>query len=128
MIAYWWKEAGPGLPHDVMRSHSEIVTAYNSQQTGFMVEFTATVTRLLRTDPAEGPYQRFIVQLSNGHSIMVHHNIELSKPVPVRPGDTVTIHGEYRWNAQGGVVQWTHRDPGFGIKHGWIEFDYVRYD
>jgi hypothetical protein len=44
--------------------------------------------------------------------------------VPFKRGDRVAFRGEYVWNAQGGVVHWTHRDPKGG--GGWIHWrDFV---
>lgn len=123
-----WRSFGPGLPVEVLRSHSDIYTAFVNEQTGMMVEFDARVQRLLPDERAGGQAQRFVVVLDNGHSLVVHHNLEESERVPLTPYDTVRVRGEYDWNPHGGVVYWTHRDPGLGLKHGYIEHKGTRYD
>jgi hypothetical protein len=51
----------------------------------------------------------------------VAHNIDVAPRLePLRIGDTVEYHGEYVWNAQGGVVHWTHRDPAGHHEAGWL--------
>ncbi|MEJ8567823.1 DUF3465 domain-containing protein [Elongatibacter sediminis] len=123
-----WRQFGPGLPGDTVRSHDRIAEAFARQQSGIMVEFDARVRRLLPDDTEGNPHQRFIVELDNGHSLLVAHNLKLAARVPLAVYDLLAIRGEYEWNAQGGVVHWTHRDPGAGVKHGWIEHKGVRYE
>lgn len=123
-----WRQFGPGLPTDTLHSHDRIAEAFAQQQSGVMVEFDARVQRLLRDDTHGNPHQRFIVELDNGHTLLIAHNIDLAPRVPLEPYDLLRIRGEYEWNAQGGVVHWTHRDPGMGLKHGWIEHKGRRYE
>ncbi len=116
-----WRQFGPGLPADTVRSHERIAAAFANRQSGIMVEFDARVDRLLQDDLEGNPHQRFIVRLDNGHTLLIAHNIDLARRVPLDRRDLIRIRGEYEWNSQGGVVHWTHRDPGLGLKHGWIE-------
>lgn len=122
-----WRQFGPGLPVEVMRSHSDIATAFANEDTGMMVEFEARVQRLLPDDRQGDHHQRFLVELNNGHTLVVSHNLSEADRVPLTPYDQVRVRGEYDWNPHGGVVYWTHRDPGIGLKHGWIEHKGVRY-
>jgi hypothetical protein len=93
-----------------------------------MVEFEARVDRMLPDDVKGTPHQRFILELDNGHTVLVAHNLGLAERVPLQEWDLVKVRGEYEYNPQGGVVHWTHRDPGAGIKHGWIEHKGLRYE
>jgi len=92
------------------------------------VEFEARVQRVLEDDTEDSPHQRFVVELDNGHTLLVAHNLDLAGRVPLAERDLIRIRGEYEWNAQGGVVHWTHRDPGVGLKHGWIEHKGTVYE
>lgn len=91
------------------------------------VEVNGTVDRLLADDNIGSRHQRFILELSSGHTVLVSHNIDLAERVPLNSGTFVTLRGEYEWNDQGGVVHWTHHDPQGRIEGGWIEVDGVRY-
>jgi len=111
----------------VVRSEGEIASAFAQRQSNLMVEFKARVQRVLKDDKQGTPHQRFIVELDNGHTLLISHNLELASRIPLEPWDPIWIRGEYEWNEQGGVVHWTHRDPGMGLKHGWIEHKGQRY-
>jgi len=128
VLALLWREFGPGLPVDTSRGDGGIAALYAQRQSDVMVEFEARVDRILRDDLEGSPHQRFILKLDNGHTVLVAHNIKLAARVPLQEWDLVTVRGEYEFNAQGGVVHWTHRDPGMGIKHGWIEHKGLRYE
>jgi hypothetical protein len=128
LLLVLWRQFGPGLPVDVTRRHDEIAAAFTDQRSGLMLEFDARVLRILTEAAPESPQQRFVVELDNGHVLLVVHDLERAAAVPLAPYDLVRIRGEYQWNEQGGEVHWTHRDPGFGLKHGWIEHKGKRYD
>ena len=42
-------------------------------------------------------------------------------------GDTVAFHGVYEWNAQGGVIHWTHHDPVGRHVAGWLKHNGQTY-
>jgi hypothetical protein len=128
IMALLWRQFGPGFPTDTAHGDGGIADAYANKQSGIMVEFDARVERLLPDDTDDNPHQRFILQLDNGHTVLVAHNLDLAERVPLEEWDLVRVRGEYEFNAQGGVVHWTHRDPGMGIKHGWIEHKGLRYE
>jgi hypothetical protein len=93
------------------------------------VEVTGKVRvyRLLREDDEGARHEKFLVLLSNGTTVMIAHSIDEAPPVPVHPGDDVTIHGEYIWNQKGGVIHWTHHSDSPRHEGGWIEFQGQRY-
>jgi hypothetical protein len=123
-----WRQFGPGIPGEVGHGAEAIAGMFASGQSGEMVEFAGRVQRLLADDEIDPPHQRFILELDNGHTVLIAHNLNLASRVPLKLWDSVRVRGEYEWNAQGGVVHWTHRDPGAGIQHGWIEFKGQRYE
>jgi hypothetical protein len=122
-----WRQFGPGLPVNVMSGDEAIAQAFADHRTDLMVEFTGRVQRTLNDELTGRPQQRFIVELDNGHLLLVSHDLEYAERVPLDTWDTVSIRGEYQWNEQGGMVSWTHRDPGIGLRHGWIDFKGRRY-
>ncbi|MFC3195130.1 DUF3465 domain-containing protein [Marinicella sediminis] len=90
------------------------------------VEFEARVKRLLSDDDEGSRHQRFIVN-TDGITVLIAHNIDLAPRVPVRPGDLIKVRGRYEWNAQGGVVHWTHHDPQNNMPGGWIQHHKKKY-
>ncbi len=72
-----------------------------------------------------GTHEQFIIRLtSQNMTVEIEHNISIARRVPVKEGDDVVVHGEYVWNAQGGLIHFTHHDPqgthenGYIIDHG----------
>lgn len=123
-----WRQFGPGLPTETLMGGSGIAELYAQQKSGVMVEFQARVYRILADDNEGARHQRFIVELTNGHTVLVSHNLDLADRVPLQELDLVKVRGEYEYNPQGGVVHWTHRDPGAGTKHGWVDLAGIRYE
>jgi hypothetical protein len=51
------------------------------------------------------------------------HNIDIAPRVDnLRTGDSIRFYGEYVWNAQGGLVHWTHHDPEGRHMAGWLKY------
>lgn len=104
----------------------ELIAAQNSRSRQY-VTATATVKRLLKDDTRGIPHQRFLIELSNGTTVLVAHNTDRAPKVPVHEGDTVTLHGEYIWTEKGGTLHWTHHSDSPMHESGWIEFNGERY-
>lgn len=96
--------------------------AFQKRDTGQWVEVTGRIKRLLSDDNEGSRHQRFILSVGDRSTLLVAHNIDLAKRVPVGMGDRVYVRGMYEWNDLGGLVHWTHDDP-HGIEVG----GYVRY-
>lgn len=108
---------------------SEIQAAYENETSDLQVLVRGVVDRHLADDLEGDKHQKFILRLASGKTLLVAHNIDLATRVPSSSlGKTVYVYGEYEWNAQGGVVHWTHRDPDGNHAHGWIQFDGTRYE
>lgn len=91
---------------------------FKQKQSGKMVKIQAVVTKILSDDIHEPRHQRFIVGLSNKHTVLITHNIDLAPRVTgLNEGDQLEITGQYEWNPQGGVIHWTHHDPN-GLRQG----------
>lgn len=98
-----------------------IAEAFRQQRSDVAVSGEGVVTRVLADDHDGSPHQRFLLALGNGQTVLVAHNIELAPRIAgLHEGDRVAFAGEYAWNAKGGVVHWTHRDPRGGHPPGWL--------
>jgi hypothetical protein len=125
-VVVWLAACGaPAKPDD-----AAIVTDFHNRQSNVEVTADATVVRLLpdRTS-ATGMHEQFIIKLSSADlTIEVEHNILIGTRVPVHEGDHVIVHGEYVWNAQGGLIHFTHHDPNGTHEGGYIRDGGRTYD
>lgn len=98
--------------------------AYELHQSDVQVQGRGEVIRLLRDDLKGSRHQRFIIRLDSGQTILVAHNIDLAPRVRnLKVGGLVEFYGEYEWNSKGGVVHWTHHDPGNNHVNGWLIYE-----
>ena len=98
-----------------------IARAFASGTSDIQVEGEGTVLRLLPDDLNGSRHQRFILQLGSGQTLLVAHNIDIAPRIDgLEVGDSVRFNGEYIWNAKGGVIHWTHHDPGGRHASGWL--------
>lgn len=101
-----------------------IAAAFQARQRGVQVRGSGVVSKTLRDDRKGEPHQRFVVRLASGQTVLIAHNIDEAPRIDaLRAGDTVQFSGVYEWSAQGGVVHWTHDDPGGDHAEGWIRHD-----
>lgn len=86
------------------------------------------VQRTLSDDRDGSPHQRFIIVTNSGQSLLVAHNLDLAPRLEgLSAGDEVSVYGEYEWNAQGGIMHWTHDDPQGTHETGYVEWRGRRY-
>lgn len=105
----------------LQRSDAALQAAFEAQRGDLQIEGQGTVIKVLPDDNKGSRHQRFILRLGSGQTVLVAHNIDLAPRVPgLAEGDTVTFFGEYEWNPQGGVIHWTHHDPGGRHVGGWL--------
>lgn len=107
------------------RDDSDLIRrAFENRQSDVQVQASGIVERVLTDDQDGARHQRFIVKLAGGQTVLIAHNIDLAPRVaPLSVGDRIEFFGEYEWNAQGGVIHWTHRDPAGRHVAGWIKRD-----
>jgi hypothetical protein len=105
----------------VHNTTSEIVDLFQAKRSDVQVEVSGRVIQLLPDDNDGSRHQRFIIELTDSHTLLVSHNIDLAPRIDtLKVGDEVSIFGEYEWNNKGGVMHWTHHDPDNRHPHGWI--------
>ena len=101
---------------------SAIRSAFNGRRSGVQVSGEGIVSKLLPDDNDGSRHQRFIITLSSGQTLLVAHNIDIAPRVEtLREGDSVAFNGVYEWNAKGGIIHWTHRDPDGKHEAGWLK-------
>ncbi len=105
----------------------EVLAAQANHHTNTEVTCTLPVKRMLPQDNKGEKHEKFILQMSNGSTILVAHNISRAPFVPISEGDLVTVHGEYIWNRKGGVIHWTHLSDTPKHPSGYIDFAGQRY-
>ncbi len=105
-----------------------LARAFARRTSNIQVEGRGVVRRVLADDNDGSRHQRFVVALASGQTVLVSHNIDLAPRVAgLREGDAVSFSGEYEWNAKGGVIHWTHRDPARRHPAGWIKHNGAVY-
>ena len=106
----------------------ELFLAIQNRSSDVQVIGNGEVVKLLPDDTRGSQHQRFLVELANGHTILIAHNIDLAPRVDaLREGDEIGFYGEFEWNDKGGVVHWTHHAPGKRHPDGWLEHRGKRY-
>jgi len=99
-----------------------LARAFRERTSNLQVEGRGEVTKLLADDTKGSRHQRFILRLRSGQTLLIAHNIDLAPRIPgVKERDQLSFYGEYEWNAQGGVIHWTHRDPAGRHLAGWLK-------
>lgn len=98
--------------------------AVSNHTSGVQVAGNGVVVKILADDNKGSRHQRFIVRLDSGRTLLIAHNIDLAPRIAtLREGDEVSFNGEYEWNTKGGVIHWTHHDPGGSHPAGWLKHD-----
>jgi hypothetical protein len=91
-------------------------TAFDEHKSGSQVSGEGVVSKVLADDMDGSRHQRFILTLASGKTVLVAHNIDIAPRIEsLKSGDPVAFNGVYEWNAKGGVIHWTHHDPGGGM-------------
>lgn len=111
---------GPG-GSDISGAKTAIADAFREHASNRAVQGQGEVVAVLADDTRGSQHQRFILGLAGGHTLLIAHNIDIARRIPdLQPGDRIRFKGVYEWNPKGGVVHWTHRDPGGRHPGGWL--------
>lgn len=107
----WTKQAGTTTLQD----------AYNKKLNNIQLHGEGVVVNILADDLKGSRHQKFIARVGPKQTVLVTHNIDLAPRVRhLKQGDNVSFYGQYEWNVQGGIIHWTHHDPGGRHVDGWL--------
>ncbi len=107
---------------DRFTDNSTIRAAYDHQQSDIQLKGKGVVKKILPDDKKGSQHQKFILNMHDGLTLLVAHNIDLAPRVNnLNEGDTVEFYGEYEWDKRGGILHWTHHDPAGRHLDGWIK-------
>jgi hypothetical protein len=113
---------GPSPTSLTPASQQVLLSAIDEQRSDVQLEAEGTVVKVLPDDTRGSKHQRFLLEVAPGKTVLVAHNIDLAPRIPnLREGDSVRFYGEFEWNDKGGVVHWTHHDPGGRHPDGWLK-------
>lgn len=102
--------------------NNTLTSAIRNHQSDVQVQGFGDVSRVPPDDNEGSRHQRFILRVSSGDTILMAHNIDLAPRItPLHVGDEVEFFGEYEWNPRGGMIHWTHHDPGGRHVSGWLK-------
>ena len=96
---------------------SQVASGFQQRESGIWLTVSATVTRLLADSYGQYQHQRFIVRCPSGQTVLIVNDVSIGQRVPVGVDQRVVVRGQYVWNAQGGLIHFTHHGDGNG---GWI--------
>lgn len=106
----------------------KIRQAFQQQQSNVQVHAEGRVKAVLADDNDGSRHQKFILELSNGLTVLVAHNIDLAPRIEnLKKGDVVEFYGEYEYNPKGGVIHWTHHYPQQRHIAGWLKYQGKTY-
>jgi len=101
--------------------------AYQKADTGSWIEVKGFVKKLLSDDNDGSRHQRFILNVGGRRTLLIAHNIDLAKRIPLGMGDRVQVRGMYEWNELGGLIHWTHHDPQEVEEGGYVRYRSMLY-
>ena len=118
-----------GFPEQqIETSDQSLIQAYKNRQSDIQVRGSGIVVRTLPDDTDGSRHQKFIVKITQDFTILIAHNIDLAPKIEtLRRGDQISFSGEYEYNNRGGVVHWTHHDPGKRHQDGWLKHNGKTY-
>ncbi|HUA08549.1 MAG TPA: DUF3465 domain-containing protein [Candidatus Acidoferrales bacterium] len=110
--------------HPEQPDNARICAAYGSGQSGVEVIGSGTVLALLGTSNGRsGEHEGFLLKLTGqcDLALRIETNVDITGPVPLQPGETVVVKGQFEDDADGGVIHWTHHDPSGRHITGYVE-------
>lgn len=110
-------------------SNDRLLQAFEDGRTGIWVSAQAPVVQSLGDEMIRGKtHQKFSIRPAENVTVQIRHSVEDAERVPVEPGDRIRVHGYYEWDARGGFIWRTFKDPDEPGGGGWVEHKGRRYD
>jgi len=110
------------LPSQTTDDLDRIARAFQQRQSDLQVRSSGQVIAVLPDDHEGSRHQKFILELPNGQTVLVAHNIDLAPRIQsIQKQDQVEFYGEYEYSDKGGVIHWTHHDPARKHVDGWLK-------
>lgn len=110
------------VPSQTTDDLDRIARAFQQRQSDLQVRSSGQVIAVLPDDHEGSRHQKFILELPNGQTVMVAHNIDLAPRIQsIQKQDQVEFYGEYEYSDKGGVIHWTHHDPARKHVDGWLK-------
>lgn len=106
--------------------NNDISHLIKARASGKIITIKAKVINILPDDNKGDRHQKMIVKVGE-NTLLLAHNIDIAKRVPVSINQWIEIKGEYEWNNKGGVIHWTHRDLRNRHENGWIKHNNKKY-
>ena len=103
--------------------NAAIEQAFANRESDVQVSGHGVVAKLLADDNKGARHQKFLVKINAVQTLLFAHNIDLASRIPLQINDTITFNGEYVYNPKGGIVHWTHLDPGGHHPAGWVKLN-----
>lgn len=111
-----------------VEDNTALQRAFSQKQSHVWLEGSGVVKKLLPDDTKGARHQRFLVSVTPEQTLLFAHNIDLAPRVQaLSVGDRLQFRGEYIYNPKGGIMHWTHHDPG-GKPGGWIRVNGKTYE
>ncbi|MDR0818101.1 MAG: DUF3465 domain-containing protein [Oscillospiraceae bacterium] len=115
-------------PVQISDSARIIEDLFNNKQSDVQVRGYGIVIRTLSDDNDGDRHQRFILEMDNGQTLLVAHNIDIAPRLEgIDVGDNVEFYGEYVYSEQGGTIHWTHRDDDGSHVDGYLIWNGTTY-
>ncbi len=124
-------DSKPQKQEEVMiNPNAEIIDAIKkSAPLKYTTVKNAKVIHMLPDDKTGPLHQRWIMEIENGLTITVFHNVDIAERVPVVEGSYITVAGELeygdRWKDP--IMHWTHDDPQGHRKAGYVILNGTTY-
>jgi hypothetical protein len=113
-LAFGTACAGPGGGNDA--GNGAVYDAWRAGRSNVEVTAEGSIASILgNSGGPSGTHEGFLLHLrgASGHglTVRVEDNVDLTGQVPLSEGEDVEVRGEYVYDANGGVIHYTHRDP-----------------